>query len=927
MNVLRRWRRARRFLAPEVVQTSAMDCGPASLKCLLEGFHIPASYARLQEACQTDVDGTSINTIEQIAVGLGLDAEQLMLPLDHVLLDASTALPALVVVRRDNMTHFLIAWRRHGPFVQVMDPAKGRRWLPVAAFEQELYQHAQQVPASAWREWAGDEEFTSGLGERLAALKVPLASQQQLMDAATDDASWRGCAMLDASTRMVADLVRVGGVARGRAAADLIAACIDRMMEGHDVNAVVPAQYWSVFPTGDDEDRVTLRGAVLLRVHGRASTATARAETSSAAPAALPHSLTRALDDAGERPIRQLWRLLRRDSPLMPSMLAAAVGVLAIGTLTELLLLRGFLEVHNVLSLREHRLVAVGLLLAFVAAMLLLEVAVAAGVARIGRRVETRLRAAVLDKLPRLSDQYFRSRLVADMAHRAHSLDALRGVPDLCATLARVGMQLTLTAVGLAWLDPGNAWTAAAAAGIALVIPLATVPVLAERELRQRSHAAALSRHYLDSLLGLVAARTHGAERALRQRHETMLVEWGRASLHLLRGGVVVEGFQTLVGSMLAAWLVLSFASRGTQPGSTLLLVYWALNLPVLGRELSGALRQVPALLNIVLRLFEPLNAPEEPAAASVSAPDATGVSIQFAGVHMQAAGHAILNGIDLQIAPGEHVAVVGRSGAGKSSLVGLLLGWRQASAGRILVDSHTLDAARLGYLRRVTAWVDPAVALWNRSLFDNLRYGDQSAMISNVGSLLETAELIEVLEKLPGGLQSPLGEGGRLTSGGEGQRVRFGRALTRQHVRLAVLDEPFRGLDREQRHTLLVLARDIWRDATMICVTHDIDETLAFSRVLVIDEGRIVEDGNPAALAATQDSLYAALLAAERTVRHDLWENGTWRRWHLQNGKLSEPAQSVESSLVSETTAISTSVSEFLSEETWSQQSISRGR
>ena len=68
----------RRLLVPEVVQTSAMDCGPAALKCLLEGFGIPVSYGRLREACQTDVDGTSIDTLEEVAVQLGLDAEQIM---------------------------------------------------------------------------------------------------------------------------------------------------------------------------------------------------------------------------------------------------------------------------------------------------------------------------------------------------------------------------------------------------------------------------------------------------------------------------------------------------------------------------------------------------------------------------------------------------------------------------------------------------------------------------------------------------------------------------------------------------------------------------------------------------------------------------------------------------------------------------------
>ncbi len=119
----------RRFLVPEVVQTSAMDCGPASLKCLLEGFGRKASYGRLREACQTDVDGTSIDTIEEAAVQLGLDAEQIMLPVDHLLLPEARALPAIVVVRLPNgNTHFVVAWSCQAGFVQVMDPATGRRW-------------------------------------------------------------------------------------------------------------------------------------------------------------------------------------------------------------------------------------------------------------------------------------------------------------------------------------------------------------------------------------------------------------------------------------------------------------------------------------------------------------------------------------------------------------------------------------------------------------------------------------------------------------------------------------------------------------------------------------------------------------------------------------------------------------------------------
>ena len=83
-----------RFFAPEVIQTSEMDCGPATLKCLLEGFGILASYGRLREACQTSVDGTSIDTLEDVAQQLGLEANQIMLPVDYALLPQAQALPA-----------------------------------------------------------------------------------------------------------------------------------------------------------------------------------------------------------------------------------------------------------------------------------------------------------------------------------------------------------------------------------------------------------------------------------------------------------------------------------------------------------------------------------------------------------------------------------------------------------------------------------------------------------------------------------------------------------------------------------------------------------------------------------------------------------------------------------------------------------------
>src|SRR4029077_1530276 len=145
----------RRMFVPEVVQTSAMDCGPASLKCLLEGFGIPVSYGRLREACQTDVDGTSIDALEGVAGELGVHVQQEVIPVDHVFLDSAGALPALVVVRHaDGSTHFVVAWRRLGEWLQVMDPAIGRRWIRGRQFIDEIFCHEMSVSAAEWRAWA-----------------------------------------------------------------------------------------------------------------------------------------------------------------------------------------------------------------------------------------------------------------------------------------------------------------------------------------------------------------------------------------------------------------------------------------------------------------------------------------------------------------------------------------------------------------------------------------------------------------------------------------------------------------------------------------------------------------------------------------------------------------------------------------------------
>ena len=118
-------------------------------------------------------------------------------------------------------------------------------------------------------------------------------------------------------------------------------------------------------------------------------------------------------------------------------------------------------------------------------------------------------------------------------------------------------------------------------------------------------------------------------------------------------------------------------------------------------------------------------------------------------------------------------------------------------------------------------------------------------------------------------------------------RRIPMGRALHRRGVRLVILDEPFRGLDRQQRTDLMSRARKHWSHATLLCVTHDVGETLSFPRVLVVDSGRIVEDGPPEELVRRSDSTYRKLLLAEEEVRDKFWSNDGWQHLHLRDGQL----------------------------------------
>ena len=914
----RRSERARRasFLVPEVLQTSLMDCGPAALKAVLEGFGLEVRYEWIRELCQTSVDGTSIDALAALGNRLGLRAHEIVASHDSLLLPESRSLPAIAVQRTGGgVLHFIVLWRTLGPYVQILDPASGRRWVRGERLLRDLPYFPIPITASRWRAWAASSDNLDPLRARMRLLGIGASGADALIARAGADPGWRAFSALDATVRMTARMLAAHAVSRGRDAERLCGSIYERALVAEDPFQVIPRGFWSAV-AGKAPDKLTVHGPVIVHFERvsddavpvaeptgalrgsaeRTAELIAEAEPTGELPNAdtLPLGARRELAAASISPLRVMWQMARADAPGALAMVAIALVCSAIVAGIDAVLLRTLFDVARRLTLSEQRLVGLVALTLFAASALVLERFLAGALARLGRSLELRARVAFLTKLPRLADQYLRSRPTSDMTSRAHTMHLLRDAPEMASRVARAVCSMIVTAAGIAWLYPGGAPAAVGAALLAIVALYPARRSLREGTMRLRTHTAALERFCLDALLGTVPIRVHGAARSVEREHEALLVEWSATARAVHRQTTLVVGAQGITTTVVAASIVASYVAMGLPPSSILLLAFWALRIAATGHELVSGWLGLRNISNVALRLFAPLAASEETTApAERDAPEPASVGprrgprLQLERVTVRAAGHPVLRDVTLDIAPGSHVAIVGASGAGKSSLLGVLLGWLSVSEGTLRVDGAAWGPSTLASLRAMTAWVDPAISIWKRSLLENLTFGSEHEPVSNLSSAMADADLADVLEVLPEGMQTDLGEGGARLSGGQGQRVRLGRAMMRASARLVLLDEPFRGLERARRQELMRRVRARHAGSTLLFVSHDVRDTLGFDRVLVIDGGRVIEDGEPRALFAEASSRYRALDEADGQLRRKVFAAGRWRQLRLDDGRL----------------------------------------
>jgi ATP-binding cassette subfamily B protein len=322
---------------------------------------------------------------------------------------------------------------------------------------------------------------------------------------------------------------------------------------------------------------------------------------------------------------------------------------------------------------------------------------------------------------------------------------------------------------------------------------------------------------------------------------------------------LVMFGGVTLVLWLGARDVVAGVMSEGALIQFVLLAVFAAGAVAALGeswgdvQKASGAMARIGDLLNA----SPSVAAPEKPEALpSPARGEAALQDVSFA--YPGRPDLPALKGFSLTVRPGETVALVGPSGAGKSTVFRLLLRFHDPDSGTVRVDGVDVRQADPADVRARLAWVSQEAPLFSGSGAENVRFGREDADEAAVRTALEEAQALHFLEALPKGLDEPLGERGRSLSGGQRQRLAIARALVR-HAPILLLDEATSALDAENERLVQAALDRAMEGRTTIVIAHRLATVQRADRIVVMDEGRVVEEGTHAALVKT-GGLYARL-------------------------------------------------------------------
>lgn len=475
-------------------------------------------------------------------------------------------------------------------------------------------------------------------------------------------------------------------------------------------------------------------------------------------------------------------------------------------------------------------------------------------------RVDVVLGSRLFDHLLRLPLSFFQSRQVGTTVARVRELDTIREFITGSALTLCIDLLFTLIFFVVMYQYSATlTWVVAGSIPFYVILSLLITPVLRARLDEKFKRGAENQAFLVESIVGVETLKSMAVEPATQRRWEDQLAAYVSSNFRAINLGNVASQTASLISKIVTV-LILWIGARLVITGAMTVGMLIAFNM-IAGRVSAPILRLVQLWQDFqqagisLERLGDILNVPTEPGhnPNRTSLPDIAG-NIRFEHVRFRYRPDLplVLDDLNLDVKSGEIMGIVGRSGSGKSTLTKLVQRLYVPEAGRVLVDGVDLALVDPAWLRRQVGVVLQENLLFNRSVRDNIALAEPGAPIEKVIHAAKLAGAHEFISELSEGYDTQVGEHGSTLSGGQRQRIAIARALI-TNPKILIFDEATSALDYESEAIIHQNMSAIAKGRTLLVIAHRLSTVREADRIIVLETGRIVEQGNHESLIESQ--------------------------------------------------------------------------